>query len=285
MEAETQDHLQFTVRLWSSSEAPQSVIVEMQRIDGCCFLYHQMCRKVFEAATASAASMSTNKPRAFPMPKCIPQETPEQREQCTKEGLDIASSLLQTNRIDAHLMALESLVRLTGSCNCSQEARKFAAREILQQTEAQQERSLLDTVLCLIQSFRMDSQDDSALTDMEEQHFSIMHRNALTVLANCLEECSPVEDCALSSELVSESLLTSLVQDMADSEKRPHDACQSVRCLSALSASTECQQKLQQLLAGKDALSSVVLQAQRAGRSRHEQLRAEAEKLQQRMQL
>lgn len=124
------------------------------------------------------------------------------------------------------------------------------------------------------------TRDETTLSEMEEEHFSIMHRHALTVLGNCLvalEESGELgEVLADHKELLSESLLEALVFDVGQATARPHDACQAVRCLQCLvRASSETKVLACQLGAPK-ALDS----AFREGVSGHCSLEQESRKLQ-----
>jgi hypothetical protein len=141
----------------------------------------------------------------------------------------------------------------------------------------------LPTLLCLVESFRMherSTRDETTLSKMEEEHFSIMHRHALTVLGNCLvalEESGELKQVLEQrKELLSESLLESLVHEVGQADTRPHDACQAIRCLQCLvRASSEVRAMACQLGAPK-ALDS----AYREGVSRHATLEQECGMLQ-----
>jgi len=232
VEAETKEHVQFAVRLWSDKD---QVLVEIQRTAGCCFLFHQSAKAVLRAAKG----LRKQQPQiSFTIPDCVPQETEEESKQCTQEGLEIALDLLKKDRLDAHMLAIESLVYLTKATK----NRSFAAHCIL----CGEFRS---TILCLVESFRMHKSTSVALSQMEEEHLTIMHRNALTVLANCLVALEHSGELlhvlGQQEEFRSNTLLATLVDEVGSAEQRPHDACQAARCLQSLfRASDDTKQQL-----------------------------------------
>lgn len=238
--AETSRCLKFAVRLW---EAKDQVVVEVQRTSGCCFLYQQTAKAVLCAAKYGSAH---SKAPPLTIPRCVPQIPEAAWEECTADELEIAcASLKKGNRMDAHLLAIESLVQLTEATKC----RAFCAKNILSAGS-----ELLSTVLSLIQSSRVEdrnSEDDEFFTDMEEEHLKIMHRHSLTILANCLQVTQQSGELTAAvqnlPELTCESTLTALVKDMSTASIKPHDAAAACRCLQALCKSEAAKQRVLQL--------------------------------------
>ena len=264
---ETCDSVSFAIRLWKSEEAHQ-VVVEVQRTSGCCFLFHQASKAVLRAASGATA---TKPSVVFTLPKCIPQESEAERLACLKEGLDICSCLLQSGRMDSHLMALESLVKIS---ECSR-SREYAARCILGSGE------FLQTLVSLIQTSSLSSSPDNEAnrTITEKEHLALMHRHAMTVLANCLstlQEKEDASDSALQADVTSDTTLMALIDRVAHCDKRPHDACQAVRCLQELVVlkNSDCKQRALAL-----GLASHADFAKQLGDRRHVQLYTESQKL------
>lgn len=252
------------MRLWQSEDA--NVLIEVQRTSGCCFLFHQASRAVLCAALGEASD--TNKLRVFALPECIPQETEAERQACLKDSLKICSSLLQNERVDAHLMALESLVKLSTCCR----SRTFAARSILSCGD------FLQTLVSLIQSSTLSTSDhESNRTDTEQEHLALMHRHAMTVLANCLaalQEDNETKE-KIESEVTTDSMLMALIEQVARCDKEPHEACQAMRCLQELvRLQKDCKQRA--LALGLDGYAD---KASRYGDHRHLQLHSETQKL------
>lgn len=237
--AETKEHVEFMIRLWAKDNG---TIVEVQRAGGCGFVFHQIARAVLRAAKGLRSPSPPKTRMDLPIPKGVPLSNEEEKKESWDEGLENACSLLKSDRIDCQFMAIESLVHLTNVCKCP----VFTANSILCD-------EVLRTLLCLVEFSRLSTHDrESCVSEMEENNLSIMHRNALTVLANCLSALSEAGDlCKVVDDvcnLRSSSLLEALVEDVHCSSNRPHDACQAIRCLHCLiTASSEIQEKMQEL--------------------------------------
>ena len=208
------------------------------------------------------------------MPKCVPQLPPSAWEECTKEDLEYACATFQKgNRLDAHMLAAESLVQLSEAAKC----KVFCAKTILNPNS-----ELLSTLLSLIQSSRMSEKvrafGDDEVSDMEQEHFRLMHRHALVVLANCLDAVRESGELqarlADLPELSSDNTVNALVGDLSCAKAKPHDAAAACRCLRALCSLDECKNKLVRM-GGKPVLSAAKHQ------SSHALLEAEASKLMQ----
>jgi hypothetical protein len=120
----------------------------------------------------------------------------------------------------------------------------------------------------------------SSRTDAEEVHFALMHRHALTVLANCLAALQEGDKADrksfLQAEVTSDSTLLALIDRVAHCDKRPHEACQAVRCLQELVnlKDSDCKQRALAL-----GLASHAVFAKQMGDRRHLQLHTESQKL------
>ena len=160
---------------------------------------------------------------------------------------------------------MESLVQLTRASNC----RDFAANQVLCS-------QFLSTLVSLIES--RESKQDEAGSEMEEKHFAIMHRHALTILANSLAALQDSGELlgllGKSNELCSHSLLSVLVSDLNASSERPHDACQSALCIQLLMLREQIKDRLMDL--GAD---SAVSTACGEGACRNAILERESKKL------
>ena len=186
-------------------------------------------------------------------------------------------SFKQANRLDAHMLAAESLVQLSEASKC----RVFCAKKIL---SADNNSGLLSTLLSLVQCSRMNNEGDEEEEEevysvMEETHFRLMHRHALTVLANCLSavrESGELQDLLADlPELTSDSMVQALVQDLSLARDKPHEATAACRCLQALCCcSDDCKAKVVDLGA-KPLVNAAQHQC------RHALLEAEASKLMQ----
>lgn len=265
VEAESQQCVQFAVRLWDSKN---QVVVEVQRSCGCSFAFHELAKCVLRSAKGVTSSPPA--PRTFALPKCIPRETEEERRECLREGLEIASSLLLKDALDSHMMALESLVHLTNVCKMG-----FAAESILDHAE------ILRVLLSLVEDSNNGiSASRRSSSELEQNNLVIMRRQALTVLANCLDTLKgngKLHACLnRHSALLQDSLVQALVNQVAMAEEAPHDACQAVRCLTTLTeASTFTRRRALELGA-----PAIVSQAHQSGQCRHAELQGLSSKLQ-----
>jgi hypothetical protein len=234
------------------------VLVEVQRLTGCGFLFHQAARSILLAAKGTPLVKSK---QAFRLPAWIPHETMEESQECMKEDLEIASTLLKCPKIDGHMLALESLMQLTQATKCP----SFAAHCVLCG-------EFLPTLLSLIESCKSKSSSEG----IEGEQLSVMHRNALTVLANCLtalESSGELISCIEKQDsLVSKQLLLALLDDVSAARERPLDATQAIRCLQPLV-------KVHRQLLETRGAAEILGEAEEFGKCRHAQLEAECRKL------
>lgn len=264
LEAETNEHVQFLVYLWHYEN---QVVVEAQRMSGCSYGYSRTAKAVLRAAKGMEAAQ--RKIPMFAIPSCVPRISMEESKSHIESALEIASDLLKKDRMDAHLLAMESLGHLTRS-NVNAE---FTAHCVLENAE------LLSTLLGLIQSFRVTRTAAESLSSMELEHLVMMHRYALTILANCVAALQTsgklVHVLVQQPELTDVNLISSLLHEVKRANLRPHDACEAMKCLQCLVlCSSSAKESLLQLSA-----SHIVLSAHALGSCSHAVLHAEADKL------
>ena len=226
--AETPEHVKLSIRLFLDED---QVVVEVQRRSGCCFLFHQSAKAILRAAKG----MKPQRLPTFTIPEFVLKAEAEVSEQDpTVEAVEIASGLLKKDRYDAHLLGMESLVQLTKATSTSTKA-----------ALAVMDCNVLDTILSLVQSWRISQEqvEEVAIDEMEKDYFAMIHRNALTVLANCLNALEQTGELSrvISSQgrLVADELLAVLIDELDSAEQRPHDACQACKCLKTLMRSSK----------------------------------------------
>jgi hypothetical protein len=153
-------------------------------------------------------------------------------ENSTKEAIEIAlSAFKNTQRIDSHALAMESLVCLSESENC----RIPCAKMILSS-----ESEILPTIISFVQRSSNGDEPGAESNPISIQDcYQMIHRDAVTVVANCLDslqKSGELKEDLLERlpSLVVEATLSALVSDIAAAESKPHDAAASCRCLHIL---------------------------------------------------
>lgn len=264
VEAETHDAVSFTTRLFAGEG---KVIVELQRQAGCCYMFHQTARTVLRAAKG----MEQVKRRTFSVPPSIPKCDAEEEKECLENGLELAGSLLKKDRLDAHMLAMESLTHLSRSAK----SQCLVAKTILTGP-------LLETIVSLVECWSICATDgaEEEKGEVEEHHCATMHRLAISVLANCLsvleaegELCSVLAQ--RREQLCASSLMMALVEELRRAEQRPHDACEAARCLQTLVRSCKCKRSIMEC----DGLNAAAF-AHVTGASSHSNLEKECHLLQ-----
>lgn len=260
VEAETHDGVTFTTCMFAGDN---KVIVELQRQAGCCYLFHQTAKTVLRAAKG----MDQPKRRTYAVPPSVPKCPDSEEKECLESGLELACGLLKKDRLDAHMLAMESLTHLSRSAKCQ----CLVAKAILCGP-------LLDTLVSLIECWSICVEDaaEEEKGEVEEQHCASMHRLAIAVLANCLSVLEAEGELGSvlvqrREQLCSPSLLMALVEELRRAEQRPHDACEAARCLQPLIRSCpECKPRLMEC----DGLNAAAI-AYNAGANSHANLQKE----------
>ena len=214
MEAETAENIKFTVRLWQKNT--QQVIVEASKVDGCCFAYCQAVKAIFRAARGQAPLEK----RQYAVPPCVPRDLPG--EDSPESELAHAASMLQSPRLDSHVMGLETLLHLA-------KTNDNTACAILADD------NFRSTILTLVECHCLDRERAETPQGQVEQHYNgVLRRHALGILSRCL--CASK---ALFAELTETSVLAALADDVSHAATRPHEACLAAQCLQALVAAGE----------------------------------------------
>jgi hypothetical protein len=217
-------------------------------------LYCQTAKKVLRAAktgivkkgkTASAMN-AAGASVSCPIPKSIRDSIPNiptnDLKDVVRDGFDIVRDMFKGDRIDTHLLGMESLVHLTSSCH---QGKAVCSHFILSS-------ELLETLLSLVLYSRMNVKVGSgststsvhdSISELEQVHYSVMRRHALQILANCLtalDERMELADILIKMPiLVADNLLSQLVLIVAGSLTQPHDAVDACRCLQKLCQHSE----------------------------------------------
>lgn len=197
--------------------------------------------------------------RKFALPSCVPRETVDEQKASIKSGLDIASNLLKCDRSDSHMLAIDTLLHISKATQNP----SFAAHCIL----CGEFRS---TLLSLVECCRMSRDEaETPLNDSEKQMIDIMHRNAVTIIANCLKSMQESGELpqilSQHEELASSDFVSALLEDVSACSERPHAACEAARCLQPLLCASTAIRRTVMELGAEDVVES----ATQEGAHRH----------------
>jgi len=239
---ETREHVKFIIRIFTADDR---VVVEIQRLSGCCYIFHQAAKNLLKAALGQEAVPCME----LTIPPVIMSESDER--EATEEALDIAWTMLQSCRFDCRLLAMESLASLT-------KTNSAAAKAVVNGP-------LLTNLLHWIV---FDGVEDQFV---DRQDYSTkMHRYALVVLANCLTSLTLYDIPPVSDEC-----LNSLIKEVREADFRPHNACEAAKSLKALVRCDDVRTRALNMGA-----SEALNEAYKLGKSQHMQLENESLSLQ-----
>merc|ERR1719343_389831 len=147
------------------------------------------------------------------------QAVPPKKDKLSRvtEDLDFVSKMLQSDRIDTKLIALETLLQVTNSAD--PECRSLAAKKVLCGP-------IFDSLVQDMCGKELDGCDILCQ----------IRRNALTVFGNCLEGVGKCDPAVLKERenIFCDKIVTQLVSDIGESSTNPHEACRAAKCLRYL---------------------------------------------------
>eukprot|EP00521_Asterionellopsis_glacialis_P015598 CAMPEP_0195292180 /NCGR_PEP_ID=MMETSP0707-20130614/8658_1 /TAXON_ID=33640 /ORGANISM="Asterionellopsis glacialis, Strain CCMP134" /LENGTH=461 /DNA_ID=CAMNT_0040352579 /DNA_START=51 /DNA_END=1436 /DNA_ORIENTATION=+ len=292
----TANSLKFTVQLWRSPKSitatngdkkELSVILELQRRQGCAIETHSIRNDLFNAVMTGEHPIVPNdhaqniKERIHESPT-IPSTDLDGD---ASDALTITLNLMKSKRLDQMQLGIESLKCLTDLTVVSQHTAKLFSHGIIKgQTECGRKlREALEVYFRNVQRPQdlyitdddFDSSDDEAEQEYSEgSFFGAMHKIALQVLTNALEVAS-LTDCCTNLDMQDPFWTTAveaLVYDLAVSTHRPHEAALSARCTSIIIKNSP---KNDHLL--HDRIKPLLTQANDYGKKYHLNLERETE--------
>jgi hypothetical protein len=172
--------------------------------------------------------------------------------------------MLHSKKANAHLLALETMGKMT----TSSEANDVAAKLVL---------SNYDCVKQML--FLLDFYKDRSLPETKPSyHSTTVCRKVLEIVANSCEAISKTDLAGILStngqDLKTRSFISLLMYFLNEASARPHDAFQAARCVRSLLISEEVETLLVEMSA-IDVISS----AHSVGQSFHLELEQESNKL------
>lgn len=260
LEVETRQGTRLSIRLFGDNDM---VVVEVRRLMGCTFDFRDASRTILRASKGVQQGERSFPPRRFSIPPTIPKRSRESHHKCINDDFQSAYTMLQSEKCDIQILAIESMEKMMKSCG----AQDVVAKLILWNCDC------LKRLVSLLES--CDGADQSGL---ESGHSSILRRNILGVVASSFEAISESDLTeVLSMEgngLIARPFLSSLLSCVQEAISKPHDAFEAVRCLRYLLTSKDVEAAMMEMSA-MDVISS----ARSAGINCHQGLELESNKL------
>lgn len=240
------------------------VVVEVRRQAGCSFHFRDAAKAILRSSKKSSEQQQSLPAKKFLIPPMLPLRSKEAQQECIRDEFRIAHNMLQSQKADAHLLALETMGRMTTISETS----NVAAKLVLNNNDCTKQ------LLALLDLYTKERPSP----ENESRFRSTQCRKILQVLANACEAISNNDLVTMLSatdhDLKKRSFVTFLVSALSEASTRPHDAFQAARCLRCLLVSKEVETFLVETSA-IDAVST----ANSVGVSSHQELEQESFKL------
>jgi len=263
---ETHQGVKLVTRMFNDNDM---VVVEVQRHAGCAFEFRDVAKSILRSAKGLQLKRLPAS-RRYTIPHTLPKRSLEMHHKCIRDDFQIAYTMLHSNKSDAQVLALESMEKMTKSC----EGRDIAAKSVLG------DYSCLKQLLSLLGTY---NNNELASSEMKSIHSSVLRRKIFGVIAN---SCEAISECELAdilssrdNDLKTRSFLTMLLVSLQEAPVRPHDAFEAVRCLRHLLISKEVESAMIDMSA-----MDVITTAHSAGLVSHQGLEQESTKLMLRLQ-
>lgn len=260
---ETPNGTKLVISLFGQNEM---IVVEVRRHSGCSFQFRDAAKSILRASKGLNKQQIPLSSRKFSIPLALPKRCIEAQRECVRDDFEISYKMLLSEKVDAHLLALENMGKMTSGTNDG--TRDVAAKLVLSN------RDCLKRILSLVDIYNK----DRSMLGMESCYNSILCRKILEVLSN---SCEAINKCDLADilsttnhDLKSRSFLSLLLTSLHEASSRPHDAFQAARCMRCLLVSKEVESLLVEMSVF-DAISS----AHNVGLTFHQDLERESNQL------
>jgi hypothetical protein len=263
----TEGCLKFVIQLWQGSPMDESIIVEVQRRQGCAIAMQQLRKRLYGAITSNTDPCGSLQERANRRPsatlqKCILQEAllaepPENVAIC------LCLDLLESELVDQNRLGMESLSHLTDPNETSSGNVEVVARSLVYRDGNHGNRlqdAFAPHILCHTERLEGDhgleecnelNDSTSSIEYLDDPvsieysqgcQFGAIHLLALKVLANSLEVIACHEEDYLSNEttmlnlpcLFWSDILNALAYNLKMPSYRPQEAALSAKCIRLL---------------------------------------------------
>mmetsp|Transcript_38262 Transcript_38262/g.56349 ORF Transcript_38262/g.56349 Transcript_38262/m.56349 type:complete len:432 (+) Transcript_38262:61-1356(+) len=232
--------VQFRIRLFAGKDdCAHCVIVEVQRRSGSVLSFHRDCCAILDAAEGFINEGDSHVPRRnvsdMDFAKCEDEELRHQRRKINAaSALEVASDLLQKDRIDANELGIESLCALTDSNKTNPETALIASSSIILDKENSEIR---DIIASLVEKGLLPGEEEEDESIYNDDHHSRLCNLALVVLSNALvvaEKESSLREAVRGQLWFVDYLVQVLVGKVGDAHLRPHEAFLAAKSLNAL---------------------------------------------------
>jgi len=261
LQAETRDGVKLIISLFDQDGM---VVVEVRRQAGCSFHFRDAAKAILRSSKGMGRQQRSLPVKKFNIPPMLPKRSREAFHECIRDDFRIAFNMLQSQKTDAQLMALETMGKMTTISGSSDMAGKLVLNNN-------------DCVKQLLTLLDLHNQE-RASPESESPCHSKQCRKVLELIANSFEAISNIDLATILSsnehELRSTSFISFLVSSLNEASTRPHEAFQAARCLRCLLVSKEVENLLVEMSA-IDAITS----ARSVGVNCHQELEQESFKL------
>jgi hypothetical protein len=258
---ETQHGIKLLISLFGYNDM---TVVEVRRQIGCSIQFRDAAKAILISSKGLGKQQRSVATRKFCIPPTLPRRSLKAHHECIRDDFQIAYTMLQSKKADAHLLALETMGKMT----TSSEANDVAAKLVL---------SNYDCVKQML--FLLDFYKHRLIPEMKPcYHSSTVCRKILEILANSCEAISKSDLAGIISandhDLKTRSFLSLLLSSLDEASTRPHDAFQAARCMRSLLISEDVENLLIEMSA-IDVISSALS----VGLTFHLKLEQESNKL------
>jgi len=276
----TETLLKFSIQLWQGSGS-STVIIEMQRRQGCCIEMQSVRGLVIEAAQNGHSQ--AKKPQSDAVNTVVQMLMKQtslpspMQEDCFGSALGIGLRMLGSKRLDENRMGLESLCSLTNPSRVLAEEAEKAACSILSDNQLQGllEKYFMQMKLSKQGSVGSDYDDDTM--DYEDGQFvGCCHILALRLLSNVLELTDTVHSKIDLSSPFWQTVLQALYYNANVAASRPLEASLSIKSLRFLQT---LEPSILSAASGERHLQEVLANAHQFGRQHNRSLEVESERL------
>jgi hypothetical protein len=275
----TESLLKFSIQLWQGSDS-STVIIEIQRRQGCCIEMRSARALVVEAAQNGHTKAKESATSANSVVQMLMSQTSlpvHVEEDCFGSALGISLRMLESKRLDENRMGLESLCTLTDSSRVVAGDAEKAASTILSDSHLQGllEKYFVQMKLSHKGSTGSDYDDDTM--DYEDGQFvGCCHILSLRLLSNVLELADTVHAKIDLTSMFWQTVLHALYYNANIASSRPLEASlsiKSLRLLQTLEPSTF------NLAPSERHLHEVLMTAHQFGRQHNRSLEVESKRL------